>query len=156
MDLAKPPQPPSLKGEGLKTRGFLLPRGGKEGEGDKTTHAFGNLSAVSESNRAKTLRREGTEAERILWMRLRNRQLRGRKFRRQHPVGPYIVDFVCLEQSLIVEIDGGQHAVEHSRDAKRAAWLEAEGYRVLRFWNNEVLENLNGVLKAIERALAND
>ena len=111
---------------------------------------------MSKSNRAKTLRREGTDAERILWKRLRGRHLANHKFRRQHPIGPYIVDFVCLEQRLVVEIDGSQHAVEQGRDAKRTAWLEAEGYRVLRFWNNEVLENLSGVFVTIERALVDE
>jgi len=91
-----------------------------------------------------------TEAERRLWRILARRQIAGRKFRRQHPIGRYIVDFVCLERRLIIEVDGGQHAWE-SDDRQR--WLEAEGYRVLRFWNNQVLTDLENVHTVIEDAL---
>jgi very-short-patch-repair endonuclease len=73
----------------------------------------------------------------------------GLRFRRQHPIGKYIVDFVCLEKQLILEIDGGQHAIEIDKDRDRDQWLLAEGYRILRFWNNDVFENLPGVLETI-------
>jgi ATP-dependent helicase HrpA/adenine-specific DNA-methyltransferase len=102
---------------------------------------------------AKALRRQLTDAERALWSRLRNRQLDDHKFRRQVPIGPYVVDFVCFEQKLIIEIDGGQHAENIEQDLSRTEWLEQEGYRVIRFWNNEVLGNTDGVLQAIEKAL---
>ena len=94
-----------------------------------------------------------TDAERALWTRLRNRQLTSLKFRRQVPIGPYIVDFVCFEEKLVIEIDGGQHAENTEADLIRTQWLENEGYRVIRFWNNEVLGNTVGVLRAIEGAL---
>ena len=104
---------------------------------------------------ARRLRREQTEAERVLWARLRSRQLEGVKFRRQQPLGPYIVDFVSLERKLIVEVDGGHHAGEEARerDEQRSAWLREGGYRVLRFWNNEVLANKDGNLERIREAL---
>ncbi|HTG79518.1 MAG TPA: endonuclease domain-containing protein [Sphingomicrobium sp.] len=101
--------------------------------------------------KAKQLRREMTDAERKLWSVLRNSQL-GAKFRRQQPIGPYIADLVCQEARLIVEADGGQHADALS-DARRTAFLQSKGYRVLRFWNNDVLQNLEGVAEAILAAL---
>ena len=104
--------------------------------------------------RARQLRIDSTRAEQRLWSRLRDRQLDGRKFRRQRPIGPFIVDFVCLERRLIVEVDGGQR--EPSTDAGRTRFLERQGYRVVRFWNNEVLENTEGVLFAIGEALKSD
>ena len=94
-----------------------------------------------------------TETERRLWRRLRMRDLEGHKFRRQRPIGPYIVDFVCLTRGLIIEVDGGQHAERAEADAHRTAYLTARGFRVLRFWNNEVSANLEGVCEAIARAL---
>ena len=102
---------------------------------------------------ARRLRRGATDAERRLWYRLRSRQIDGVKFVRQEPIGPYIVDFVCREQQLIVEVDGGQHATD-KRDAVRDVWLTNHGYRVLRFWNNDVLANTEGVLEAIAAALS--
>ena len=101
---------------------------------------------------ARQLRREMTDAEQRLWYHLRNRALMGFKFRRQHPVGPYVVDFACLEVGLVVELDGGQHACD-PRDAPREAFLEARGFRVLRFWNNDVLQQAEDVLSAIHEAL---
>ena len=103
--------------------------------------------------RARGLRRDTTDAEAVLWRHLRNRSLAGRKFRRQHSLGRYIVDFVCLETFLVVEVDGGQHAADKDRDVRRTEWLNSEGFRVLRFWNNEVLSNIDGVLITIESAL---
>ena len=87
---------------------------------------------------ARALRSNPTEAERALWKHLRMRQLEGHKFRRQQPLGQYIVDFVCLERKLVVELDGGHHAGEFLTDATRTAWLEVRGFRVLRFWNHDV------------------
>ena len=105
------------------------------------------------TKRAMRLRRDLTDAERVLWRHLRGRGLNDAKFRRQHPIGRYVVDFVCLETGLVIEIDGGQHAQQRAQDAARTRYLEAEGFRVIRFWNNEVAENVEGVLTAIESAL---
>ncbi|MFQ5880059.1 MAG: endonuclease domain-containing protein [Dehalococcoidia bacterium] len=98
---------------------------------------------------ARWLRRHSTDAERVLWPALRNRQLAGAKFRRQQPLGPYIVDFASFEKRLVVEIDGGQHNETDERDETRTAWLTKHGFTVLRFWNNEVLANKEGVLEKI-------
>ena len=108
---------------------------------------------VHEVDQARVLRRSSTEAERVLWRLLRSRRLGGAKFRRQHPVGRFIADFACVERFLIVEVDGGQHAGSVD-DALRTAWLAARGWRVIRFWNNQVLENPAGVLEEILRVLA--
>ena len=105
-----------------------------------------------QTKRAQRLRNNATDAERHLWRHLRARQLEGFKFSRQMPVGPFICDFMCREKQLIVEIDGGQHA-ESVRDEKRTAYLESEGYRVIRFWNNEVLQSIEGVLEVIANTL---
>ncbi|MBK1670330.1 DNA methylase [Rhodovibrio sodomensis] len=102
---------------------------------------------------AAELRRQPTEAERRLWQVLRARQLHGLKFRREHGLERYIVDFACPEARLIVELDGGQHADRAARDAARTQVLESKGYTVLRFWNNDVLENLEGVVEVIEAAV---
>jgi very-short-patch-repair endonuclease len=99
--------------------------------------------------RARQLRTESTDAERRLWYHLRSRRLLGLKFRRQHPMGRYIADFVCLEKRLVVEIDGGQHADSKAYDRRRDAWLEGAGFRVLRFWNHEVMSQLPAVLERI-------
>lgn len=106
------------------------------------------------TNRAQQLRNNATDAERRLWQGLSQRQLKDAKFSRQIPVGPFICDFVCRERKLIIEVDGGQHA-ESKRDAARTAFLEAQGYRVIRFWNNDVLGNIDGVLQVIAAALQN-
>jgi very-short-patch-repair endonuclease len=97
------------------------------------------------------LRKGATNAENRLWYHLRAKQLDGIKFRRQEPIGNYIVDFVAFESRLVIEIDGGQHADENGKDhdIQRDAWLKSQGFRVLRFWNNEVLQNLAGVLETI-------
>jgi very-short-patch-repair endonuclease len=99
---------------------------------------------------AHNLRATPTDAEMQLWLRLRQKQLYGLRFRRQHPMGVYIVDFFCAEAKLIIEVDGGQHADDNN---KRTAWLEARGYRLIRFWNNEVPTNIDGVLLAIAEAV---
>lgn len=104
-----------------------------------------NLTKVAN---ARTLRKKSTDAERLLWKHLRMRQLGAYKFRRQQPIGAYIVDFVCLEKRLIIELDGGQHTEQVEYDEKRSAWLRERGYRVLRYWNHEVL-------KATEVVMAN-
>lgn len=101
---------------------------------------------------ARELRRNMTDAEKCLWRAMRGTTL-GVRFRRQAPIGPFIVDFVCLEKKLVVEVDGGQHA-DSALDRNRDAWLEREGFRVLRFWNHEVLGQLNAVLETIMRHVA--
>ena len=103
---------------------------------------------------ARDLRLHSTDAERRLWRYLRNRQVRGLRFRRQHPIGPYFADFVCLEHHLIIELDGGQHdqAVKRDHDQARSEWLARQGFHVLRFWNNDVLQNTAGVLQEIDKA----
>ena len=103
--------------------------------------------------RAKRLRREMTPQECLLWSRLRNRQLGNHKFRKQQPLGPFIADFVCQEVRLVVEVDGSQHN-DSCHDAGRDRWMQQQGYTVLRFWNNEVNENLEGVLEAILNILS--
>ena len=102
---------------------------------------------------AKVLRKNQTDAERKLWAILRNRQFDNIKFRRQHPFGTYILDFVCLEKKLVVELDGGQHCANKEEDDERSRWLESEGYKVLRFWNREVFLETEAVLKVIGNAL---
>eukprot|EP01136_Pigoraptor_vietnamica_P003769 Opistho-1_new@33414 len=104
------------------------------------------------SPHAARLRRDRTGAEDRFWQAVRNRQLDGFKFRFQHSLGPFVADFACLEAMLIVELDGGQHS--EVRDVRRTAYLEAKGFRVLRFWNHDVLENLEGVLTVVGDALA--
>ncbi len=98
---------------------------------------------------AKYLRKTSTDAEQLLWYQIRNRRLFGIKFRRQQPVDSYIVDFISFEKMLIVEIDGGQHNENHLKDKRRTRVLEEKGFRVIRFWNNEVLRNLEGVLESL-------
>ncbi len=98
---------------------------------------------------AKRLRREQTDAESRLWYHLRAHRFLGLKFKRQKPLGQYIVDFVCHEQALVIEIDGGQHAERAAYDRTRDEWLRAEGYTVLRFWNVDVMQQLDGVLERI-------
>ncbi len=105
------------------------------------------------STNARRLRTYPTEAEKRLWTVLRRQQVEGHRFRRQAPIGRYIVDFVCLRRRLVVEVDGGQHASRVQADTARTAWLESQGFRVLRFWNNNVLGNTNGVVEAIRQAL---
>ncbi len=101
------------------------------------------------TDRARALRSNMTDAERLLWHALRNRQINHHRFRRQHPIGDYITDFACVEQKLVVELDGGQHQEQVAYDDQRSEFLRSHGWRVLRFWNNEVLKNLDGVLAVI-------
>ena len=98
---------------------------------------------------AKILRTQQTEAEQRLWYHLRAHRFMGLKFKRQKPMGRYIVDFVCMEQMLIIELDGGQHSEQVEYDQQRDAWLRSQGYTVLRFWNNAVMQELDGVLEQI-------
>jgi very-short-patch-repair endonuclease len=104
---------------------------------------------ASRASTARRLRHNQTDAERALWFHLRDRRLNGLKFRRQMPLGSYVVDFCCESVRLIVELDGGQHALRELEDAARTVALEAFGYAVLRFWNNDVLNNIDGVLETI-------
>lgn len=116
---------------------------------------FGPLSRVRERARvrARSLRKDPTDAELLLWFHLRDRRLGNHKFRRQRPIGPYFADFACLETKLIVELDGGQHVEAVDYDETRTGFMEAQGYRVLRFWNNEVLTQTDAVLARILQAL---
>ena len=102
---------------------------------------------------AKDLRTHMTDAERLLWQHLRAHRLYGQKFRRQQPIGPYIVDFVHLGARLVIEADGGQHNGD-AADQERDGWLKAEGYRVMRFWNNDILQNTDAVLEEIFKAVS--
>ncbi len=108
---------------------------------------------IIEGGLQRELRNNSTDAERALWQKLRGRQLDGMKFRRQHPFGDYILDFACLETKLAIELDGGQHAEAVAYDNERTRTLEKSGFVVLRFWNNEAFENMDGVLDVIWRTL---
>lgn len=111
------------------------------------------LTPPSTLDKARTLRSESTDAEKALWRLLRERRLDGWKFRRQHPVPPYVLDFACLDARLAVEADGGQHNGS-GRDELRAEFLAAAGWRVMRFWNNDILANPEGVAETIRAALS--
>jgi very-short-patch-repair endonuclease len=102
---------------------------------------------------ARRLRRDQTDVERKLWYALRNRRFAGFKFRRQQPVGPYVVDFVCFDAGVVIELDGEQHAMPENiaADKARTAWLQSQGFCVKRYWNHELNENLDGVLDDIYR-----
>ncbi len=134
--------------EGPVERSTPLPLGEGKGEGKK--HLPSDLLDF-----ARELRKTATDAERLLWRLLRNRALEGAKFRRQHPVPPYVLDFYCHELKLAIEVDGGQHnePPRKKRDEERTAFLESHGIRVLRFWNREVLHETEGVLEAIYQAI---
>ena len=100
---------------------------------------------------AKILRKRPTDAEKLMWRHLRGKQLEGFKFRRQEPIGNYVADFVCYEKGILVEVDGGQHSVEKDRDRER--WFEGQGFKVLRFWNNDVLKNTERVWEVIRKTM---
>ncbi len=104
--------------------------------------------------RSRELRLNATEAERKLWTQLSARKIAGVRFNRQFPVGPFICDFVSRTAKLVIEVDGGQHAVDVEKDKARTAYLEAQGFRVIRFWNNDVLDRIEGVVGEIEGVLA--
>ena len=103
---------------------------------------------------ARTMRRIPTDAERKFWWRVRDRRLGGYKFKRQFLIGPYIADFACLERKLIVELDGGQHATQISYDNRRSDFLRAQGFHILRFWNTDVLSNLDDIVEIVLQALS--
>ena len=105
---------------------------------------------------AKTLRSNLTEAEQKLWYHLRAHRFMGRKFKRQKPLGCYVVDFICLEEKLIIELDGGQHAENLEYDQERDAWLRSQGFTVLRFWTNELMNETESVLERIRLALEHE
>lgn len=120
---------------------YPRPRGG-EGKGE------------GRRNFARQLRANQTDAEQRLWALLRARQINGLKFRRQHPIGPFIVDFYCAEHRLVVELDGGQHAEQVQKDNERSRWLRNNGYQVVRFWNHESLTETSAVIDAILLAVS--
>jgi very-short-patch-repair endonuclease len=111
-----------------------------------------NLKKRNKIAIAKKLRINFTDTEKYLWKYLRGRQLEGFKFRRQQPIGKYIIDFVNLERKIIIEVDGGQH-LENKKDKLRDKWLKEQGYEVLRFWDNGVLTNIEGVMESIRMKL---
>jgi len=102
---------------------------------------------------ARQLRENQTQVEKRLWYRIRSRQIHGAKFRRQATIGRYIVDFACFEHQLIIELDGGQYASPSLREDERTAWLKSQGFSILRFWNNDIIENMDGVLQRIAEGL---
>ncbi|MEI6269416.1 MAG: endonuclease domain-containing protein [Methylococcaceae bacterium] len=104
---------------------------------------------MTSTNKARSLRKNQTDAERLLWQKLRNRQLLNVKFRRQFPIEPYIADFVCLELKLIIELDGSQHFDQIAYDNKRSDFLKQRGFKIFRFWNNDVFKNTEGVMESI-------
>ena len=112
--------------------------------------------SITLTETAKDLRKRMTDAERVLRQRLKAKQLDGLKFRRQEQIGRFIVDFVCYEKGVIVEADGGQHAQEKVKDAERTGWLNSQGFTVLRFWNNEILTNIEGVVEVIRKHCRED
>src|SRR5512143_2513001 len=139
----------------MKDRDPVLPLPSGEGWGEGKTHR--NPPAYPDTlAHSRALRRRPTDAEKALWRELRGRRLMGARFRRQQPIGPFIVDYYCASARLVVEIDGGGHALEKNpeRDRERDRALAREGIRVLRFWNTDVLQNLEGVLRTILEAVA--
>ena len=111
------------------------------------------VTVMTQISRARELRKQSKDAERLLWSRLRNRRLMGLKFNRQSPIGRYIVDFVCKEHSLIIEIDGGHHQEQQASDQSRTEWLNSRGFSVIRYWNNHVLDDIDSVLESIRMTL---
>jgi len=105
------------------------------------------------TNAARKLRNNPTKGEHLLWQILRRRQIKGFRFRRQEIIGPYIVDFMCYEKRLIIELDGGHHMSQQSYDSERTRWLNSQGFQVLRFWNNEVLGQIEAVWEVISRKM---
>jgi len=115
----------------------------------------GSTTTASRRNTAKRLRANTTNAEDLLWQKLRRFPMTGSHFRRQVPIGPYVADFACMAARLIIEVDGSQHGDDdiRRRDDTRTRWFEAKGYRVLRFWNNDLTSNMDGALEAIYAAV---
>lgn len=141
-------------GFGKSARGIPSP---PVGEGSNRKHS--NITSLGEGSVkhefARKLRREQTEVEHKLWHTLRDRRFHGIKFRRQQPVGPYIADFICFEAKLIIELDGSQHAFPENAEVERfrTAFLESDGFRVMRFWNLELKDNFDGVMETIRLAV---
>ena len=107
------------------------------------------------TERARDLRRDSSPAERKVWEFLRSRRIDDAKFRRQHPIGPYFADFACVSRKLVIEVDGEHHAYQQDADARRTARMESEGWRVVRFWANHIVENPEGIWQEIELVLKN-
>jgi very-short-patch-repair endonuclease len=130
------------------------PLWGRVGVGESHLMPHSNIDQKTR-NRARELRKSMTEPERRLWRRLRELERPGVRIRRQTPIGPYIVDFACLSRRLVIEVDGDLHGHDAgiAHDAKRTEWLDNQGYRVLRFWNTDVCQNIDGVLETIQIAL---
>jgi len=145
--LSPDPSPASGRGEQNNPLTLAGEGGRRPGEGRRSSESREGLLC-----KAKAFRSQQTDAEQRLWYFLRGHRFLGLKFKRQKPVGSYIVDFICHESNLIVELDGGQHAEQLDYDAQRTAFLNAQGFRVLRFWNNEVLQQTEAVLEAIRQA----
>lgn len=145
----------SLVGRGGDLSGFLpwRPQDVPLPAGERVRVRGPMRQSALQTARARKLRQDQTEAEKRLWYVLRARRFLGLKFRRQAPVGPFIVDFLCKERRLVIEADGGQHA-DNPRDRARDQWLEDNGYTVLRFWNSDILTNLSGVLAHIKDEVA--
>ncbi|MHB1109040.1 MAG: endonuclease domain-containing protein [Devosia sp.] len=138
-----------MAGEGDK---HAVPTSPFWGEVDAQRRVRGEKLTAADVAKARALRRKETDAERRLWNMLRNRAVSGRKFVRQYPISPFIVDFVCREEMLVVEVDGSQH-IGSVRDDERTACLNARGYSVIRFWNNEITGNPDGVYLALTAIL---
>jgi very-short-patch-repair endonuclease len=126
---------------------FLSPLGERLGEGVVARDDY-------DTQRARELRRDGSRAERKVWELLRARRIGEAKFRRQYPIGPYFADFACISRKLVIEIDGDHHAFQVEADARRTAAMEREGWRVVRFWANEVVQNPEGIWAEIEQLVS--
>jgi very-short-patch-repair endonuclease len=149
---------PSAAGEGLSGRDLSEGHGSRGPSPGRSLRSRPTSPVKGEGKNelvrhARGLRSRMTDAERKLWFALRDRRFEGFKFRRQVPLGRFIADFVCFEARLVIEVDGGQHA-ENFRDRYRDRWFAANRFRVMRFWNNEVLSNLEGVMTLLAEALA--
>src|SRR6476661_3610620 len=166
-EMLEPPYPhPSLppergkeqSGVGSAVKGCITanqslpPLRGKVRMGVVTLNERLRVKPQSTSN-ARALRTDMTLAEQRLWHAIRGKQLEGHRFRRQHPIGPYIADFACIESMLVIELDGGQHHEQAIYDEKRTAFMQLQRWKVLRFWNNDVLQNLDAVLATIMESL---
>ena len=142
-----------LEGESVRQGRSPQPSRWGEIDGETKWGAIKRFYTQQTLQKAQTLRERQTNAEGLLWHYLRDKQLAGYKFRRQQPIGPYIVDFACMPKKLLIELDGGQHAEQHTYDKKRDEFLREKGYKILRFWNNDVFENCFGVLESIRAAV---